>query len=99
MAWLRRRTDNRDAGTARPTPVLDYLKRVMSMADELGIGIHIHLAETMTEYNDIKAQYGKTPIALMEEIGLFERPVLAAHCVVLDDEDIGILARRKVACP
>ncbi|MGI6513353.1 MAG: amidohydrolase [Syntrophomonadales bacterium] len=74
----------------------DYLKRVMSMADELGIGIHIHLAETMTEYNDIKAQYGKTPIALMEEIGLFERPVLAAHCVVLDDEDIEILARRKV---
>jgi 5-methylthioadenosine/S-adenosylhomocysteine deaminase len=66
------------------------------MADELGIGIHIHLAETMTEYNDIKAQYGKTPIALMEEIGLFERPVLAAHCVVLDDEDIEILARRKV---
>lgn len=74
----------------------DYLKRVMSLADELGTGIHIHLAETITEYNDIKAQYGKTPIALMDEIGLFERPVLAAHCVVLDDQDIDILARHKV---
>ncbi|MGI6548968.1 MAG: amidohydrolase [Syntrophomonadales bacterium] len=75
----------------------EYLKRVISLADELGTGIHIHLAETMTEYNDIKAQYGKTPIALMDEVGLFKRPVLAAHCVVLDDQDIDILARHKVS--
>lgn len=74
----------------------EYLKRVISLSDELGTGIHIHLAETMTEYNDIKAQYGKTPIALMDEIGLFEKPVLAAHCVFLDDHDIDILARHKV---
>ena len=75
----------------------EYLKRVISLADELGTGIHIHLAETMTEYNDIKAQYGKTPRALMDEVGLFKRPLLAAHCVVLDDQDIDILARHKVS--
>lgn len=74
----------------------DYLKRVINLADELGTGIHIHLAETMTEYHDIKNQYGKTPIALMDEVGLFKKPVLAAHCVVLDDQDIEILARNKV---
>lgn len=74
----------------------DYLKRVISLADELEMGIHIHLAETMTEYNDIKAQYGKTPIVLMDEIGLFDRPVMAAHCVVLDDQDIAILKKRQV---
>jgi len=74
----------------------DYLKRVISLSEELGVGIHIHLAETRTEYNDILSQYGKSPIALMEEVGLFARPVLAAHCVVLDDADLEIMARYRV---
>lgn len=74
----------------------DYLKRVMALADELGIGINIHLAETRGEFEDIKKQYGKTPVELMDEIGLFERQVLAAHCVHLTPGDIDILARKQV---
>lgn len=74
----------------------EYLKRVMAAAEELGVGIHIHLAETADEIKQIKEQYGKSPVVLMEETGLFELPVLAAHCVHLDDRDIEILARRRV---
>ena len=36
----------------------DYLKRVISLADELVLA-YVHLVETMTEFNDIKAQYGR----------------------------------------
>lgn len=74
-----------------------YLQKVMTLADELGVGIHIHLAETRSEFEDILRQYGKTPVALMQEVGLFSRPVLAAHCVHLTDEDIQILAANRVA--
>lgn len=74
----------------------DYLARVMSLADRLGTGLHIHLAETLTEVNDITKQYGKAPVMLMESIGLFERPVLAAHCVHLTDEEQTILANKRV---
>jgi 5-methylthioadenosine/S-adenosylhomocysteine deaminase len=74
----------------------EYLKRVIEAAKELGVGIHIHLAETLDEIKEINERYGKSPVALMEEVGLFELPVLAAHCVHLDDNDIEIMARRRV---
>ena len=79
------------------TNSLDYLKQVMSAADEANVGIHIHLAETQAEVDIISKQYKKRPIELMESIGLFEgRHVLAAHCVKLSDNEKEILVSRKV---
>ncbi len=74
----------------------EFLEKVVAAAEEMGVGIHIHLAETGDEIKEIVEKYGKTPVALMEEVGLFELPVLAAHCVHLNDSDIDILARRQV---
>ncbi|NLV17025.1 MAG: amidohydrolase [Syntrophomonadaceae bacterium] len=73
-----------------------YLKRVINLSEQLGIGIHIHIAETQGEYEDIFKQYGKSPVSHLQEVGLFARPVLAAHCVFLNDDDIGILAQHSV---
>ncbi|QGG48128.1 amidohydrolase family protein [Heliorestis convoluta] len=74
----------------------DYLKKVMSLSDRLGTGLHIHLAETMTEVQDIEKAHGQRPIELMHTLGLFERPVLAAHCVHLTEEEENILVEKKV---
>lgn len=74
----------------------DFLRRVIEIAREFGLGIHIHLAETAGEVDDMKRRYGKTPIQLMDELGLFALPVLAAHCVHLEERDIEILAAKKV---
>ncbi|AGL02158.1 amidohydrolase [Desulfoscipio gibsoniae] len=74
----------------------EFLKKVIAAAKELDVAIHIHLAETNDEINEINEKYGQTPIALMEETGLFELPVLAAHCVHLNDNDIATLARHRV---
>lgn len=74
-----------------------YLERVMSHADDLGVGIHIHLAETEDEVAQITQQYGLRPVELMDSLGLFQgRHVLAAHCVHLSAKEIGILAKNKV---
>lgn len=74
----------------------DYLQRVIDLAKDLQVGIHIHLAETKQEYSDIKEKYGKSPLAHMEDLGLFSVPVLAAHCVHLVEEDIKILQKYNV---
>ncbi|MCW2278430.1 amidohydrolase [Heliophilum fasciatum] len=74
----------------------DYLKRVMALADELGTGLHIHLSETATEVDDMTKQYGLPPVELMDSIGLFERPVLAAHCVHLNEKERAILVEKGV---
>jgi len=73
-----------------------YLARVIELSGELGVGIHIHLAETLAEVTEIKEKYGTTPVDLMLKTGLFERPVLAAHCVHLTPDDIAVLAAHKV---
>lgn len=74
----------------------DYLKRVVALSEKLGAEIHIHLAETQGEVNDCLKLYGKTPMALMDEVGLLDRGVLAAHCVVLSEEDIALMAAKNV---
>lgn len=74
----------------------DYLTRVIELADELQVGIHIHLAETIGEVTNCKEQYGQTPIELMESVGLFKHQVLAAHCVHLTPGDIDIIKKYNV---
>ncbi len=73
----------------------DYLGKILDIAGEIDKPLHIHLSETLSEVKDIQKQYGKTPIKLVAEVGLFEHPVLAAHCVHLSDEDFEILKAAK----
>jgi 5-methylthioadenosine/S-adenosylhomocysteine deaminase len=75
----------------------DLLRRVMQLADRLGVGLHIHLAETRSEVEQISAQYGLRPVEYAESVGLFEnRHVVAAHCVYLSEKEMDILAKRRV---
>lgn len=80
----------------------EYLKEVIELAGRYGVGIHIHIAETRDEIEQINAAYDASPVQLLNSIGLFEVPVLAAHCVHLDENDIEILAVKKAGiahCP
>ncbi|MDI6709196.1 MAG: amidohydrolase [Bacillota bacterium] len=80
----------------------DYLRKVMEKADALGVGLHIHVAETRAEDDEVRKRYGRSPVAHLDSLGLFDRPTLAAHCVHLDDGDIETLARCGVGiahCP
>ncbi|HWQ40957.1 MAG TPA: amidohydrolase [Desulfosporosinus sp.] len=74
----------------------EYLQKVKAQADRLGVGIHIHVAETRDEINIIQEQFGRTPVQWLDELGLFGGHVVAAHCVHLTPEDMEILARRHV---
>ncbi|MBX6395466.1 MAG: amidohydrolase [Alicyclobacillaceae bacterium] len=72
------------------------LSRVAEVSAELDVAIQIHIAETQAEVDQISAQYGKSPVAVCAEAGLFERPTLAAHCVHLSDEDVDLMKRFDV---
>lgn len=85
-------------GPHAPYTCPDSIMRcVIETAHQLGLGVHIHLSETAAEVKESIEKMGATPVAHMERLGLFEiHPVLAAHCVHVSDEDIAILARRRV---
>ena len=75
----------------------ENLERSISLAKELGTASHVHLAETETEDRDARAKYGMSPTEYFEKAGLFSTPTLAAHCVMVSDKDIEILARNHVS--
>lgn len=69
---------------------------VAKEAAERGLGIHMHLSESVTEIENCKKDYGCTPIELAERAGLFERPFIAAHCVQVTPTDIDIFKKYNV---
>lgn len=73
-----------------------YLEQSLRLASDLGTGIHIHLAENRKEVDECLNKYGKTPVAHCAAIGMFNLPLLAAHCVHLTEEDQVLLAQDNI---
>ncbi len=74
----------------------DYLKRVAFEAEKLGAEIHMHMNETKSEINDCIKNYGKRPFEVVNETGLLDLGMLAAHCVWLSDAEIDIINKKNV---
>ncbi len=80
----------------------EALEAVAEAASQLRSLVHIHLAETKKEVDDVRARYGCTPSAMLERVGILEHRCLAAHSVWLDDRDLERYADRSIAvahCP
>ena len=80
----------------------EYLRMCADVAKELGIGIHIHLSESVAEIENMRKDHGCTPIEYARDAGVFDVPVIAAHCVQVGKEDIEILSSHGVSvvtCP
>jgi 5-methylthioadenosine/S-adenosylhomocysteine deaminase len=75
----------------------ETLAKVRDLASKYNVGIHIHLSEGLNEVEDIKKKKGMTPVRWLEKIGFLGSDVHAAHCVWLDDEEIGLLKQRGVS--
>jgi len=75
----------------------DLLEESIDMAKELAIPIHIHVAETKEESGIILKQYGKRPLAFLEELGYLDHPSVFAHGVELNEREIERLAISQVS--
>jgi 5-methylthioadenosine/S-adenosylhomocysteine deaminase len=74
----------------------DLLRRIGEMAEEQQSLYVIHLSENQAEVATCRERYGCTPVKHLHRLGLLNERVLAAHCVVLDDAEIELLAARRV---
>lgn len=75
----------------------DYFRRVSDEAKKAGIGVHVHLSESVSEIEGCAKDHGCTPIEMADRNGLFDVPCVAAHCVQVDDKDMDILAKKGVS--
>ena len=74
----------------------ELLIKVRELADEYGMGIHIHVSETQKEINDVSEEKGLRPFEYLDKIGLLGPDVVAAHSVWLSDEEIQIIRKNDV---
>lgn len=72
------------------------LIREAEIAEEFGVPLQIHVAETRWEVETSLEKHKLTPVAYLESLGFLSDQVVAAHCVHLSPEDIEILAENKV---
>ncbi|MCR5236637.1 MAG: amidohydrolase [Lachnospiraceae bacterium] len=75
----------------------DYLRGVADIAKERGLGIHIHLAESQTEIDNLKKEQGLTAIEYADKAGCFDVPCIAAHCVKITKSDMELMAKKSVS--
>jgi 5-methylthioadenosine/S-adenosylhomocysteine deaminase len=80
-----------------------HLQQLAAAAKERDAVLHIHLAETEHEADEVSARHGGASVPrILAELGVLDARVLAAHAVWLSDDDIAILAANRVAvahCP
>lgn len=74
----------------------DLLRRSFALAEELDAPWAIHLAESAAETAQCLEQFGKRPVACLDDLGLLTPRTVAAHCVDLTGDETSLLAERGV---
>ncbi|HLD09749.1 MAG TPA: amidohydrolase family protein, partial [Methylophilaceae bacterium] len=67
-------------------------EEIIKFAEQLSLGIHIHIHETQNEVAQGIAQYGIRPLRRLADLGLLGPNLVAAHCVHLEPGEIDMLA-------
>jgi 5-methylthioadenosine/S-adenosylhomocysteine deaminase len=70
----------------------DFLRASAAWARKLGIGIHIHVAETQAQTEASLAKRNQSPIEVLEQTGILEIPTILAHVCGARPKDIELLA-------
>ncbi|MCL2018821.1 MAG: amidohydrolase [Oscillospiraceae bacterium] len=87
---------------AEYTSTPKIVRQLAEYTKEIGTRMHVHVSETKFEHEECKKRHGKTPAAYLSELGLFDSPTTAAHCVHLEDDDFTIFKEKGVtvaSCP
>ncbi len=67
-------------------------ERIMTLAEQVDIGVHTHMHETEQEIIDSERMHGLRPLARLANLGLLGPNLALAHCVYLEDAEIELLA-------
>jgi len=77
-------------------------QEALHLARDLELPLHTHVSETRGEVENWRSKTNQSPVQYLSELGALELPMLAAHCVHVDAQDIGLLSQAHVTvahCP
>jgi len=73
------------------TTTPEILRETADLAKEFDIPLHIHIAETSFEVDNMRNENGMPVVPYIKKQGLLEAKVIAAHCVHIDMGEIRTL--------
>ena len=71
----------------------DLMRESAALARSYGVHLHTHLAENDNDIIFSRETFGQRPGEYAEDVGWIGSDVWHAHCVKLNDEEIGLFAR------
>lgn len=80
--------------TSRP----ELWRAMAAYAKEKGLGMHVHVSETMAEHEECLKRWGKTPLQILDRYGVWDTRAIAAHCVWTTEEDWALMAEKGISC-
>ena len=66
--------------------------RILTLAEQCQLPIHLHLHETAQEVSEAQSQSGQRPLARLQQLGLLSPSLIAAHAVHLTPDETAMLA-------
>jgi 5-methylthioadenosine/S-adenosylhomocysteine deaminase len=76
--------------------------RARRFADERGLRLYTHIAETPDEVSQTREEHGARPVELLHKLGFAGEDTILVHCVQLSAREMGLLAAsgsHVVHCP
>ncbi|MFL5806569.1 MAG: amidohydrolase family protein [Roseiflexaceae bacterium] len=80
----------------------EIYREAAALCRRYGVPLVTHIAETAREATECRAERGVSPVGYAAQVGAFDVPCIAAHCVHVTEEDIQLLRERGVgvaSCP
>lgn len=74
----------------------ESLKEAYRISKKYNVPITMHLAEMDYELKECIEKYNLTPVGYLDKLGVLDSNFIAAHAVLVNDEDIEILKRNCV---
>jgi 5-methylthioadenosine/S-adenosylhomocysteine deaminase len=75
----------------------DYIRKAKDIAREKGSLFQLHLSEGTYHVQDTQERFGKRPVPYLDDLGVLDEMTIASQSVHLEEEEIAILAERKVS--
>lgn len=72
------------------------LRDIADASRRRGLRVNTHLAQSRKEVAQVLHRSGRTPAQLLDEVGLLNDHLLAAHCLFIDDADIARCGRAGI---
>jgi hypothetical protein len=67
------------------------LREIGRLATELNAPVLIHLAEMTDEVATLRREHQRTPVEYLDDLGLLNRRLVAAHCIFVNETDLALL--------